>query len=138
MTLQELVVCALDAQKHAYAPYSGFTVGAALLTKAGKVYLGCNIENKSFSPTVCAERVALFKAVSEGETDFDAIAVVGRDKTAFTSISARRAAFAGRRCPNFVHPNFASFSATIPATVKSTRSANCCRFHLNFEGIKCD
>ena len=52
MTPQELVVCALDAQKHAYAPYSGFTVGAALLTKAGKVYLGCNIENKSFSPTV--------------------------------------------------------------------------------------
>ena len=80
MTPQELVVCALDAQKHAYAPYSGFTVGAALLTKAGKVYLGCNIENKSFSPTVCAERVALFKAISEGETDFEAIAVVGRDK----------------------------------------------------------
>ena len=66
MTPQELVVCALDAQKHAYAPYSGFTVGAALLTKAGKVYLGCNIENKSFSPTVCAERVALFKAVRDG------------------------------------------------------------------------
>ena len=77
MTPQELVTCALDAQKHAYAPYSGFRVGAALLTKSGRVYLGCNIENKSFSPAVCAERVALFKAVSEGETDFAAIAVVG-------------------------------------------------------------
>lgn len=77
MTPQELVTCALDAQKHAYAPYSGFRVGAALLTKSGRVYLGCNIENKSFSPTVCAERVALFKAVSGGETDFAAIAVVG-------------------------------------------------------------
>ncbi len=77
VTPQELVVCALDAQKYAYAPYSGFCVGAALLTAKGKVYTGCNIENKSFSPTVCAERVALFKAISEGETDFKAIAVVG-------------------------------------------------------------
>lgn len=77
MTPQELVTCALDAQKHAYAPYSGFRVGAALLTRKGKVYKGCNIENQSFSPTVCAERVALLKAVSEGETDFTAIAVVG-------------------------------------------------------------
>lgn len=80
MTPQELVVCALDAQVHAYAPYSGFTVGAALLTKRGKVYKGCNIENKSFSPTVCAERVAVFKAISEGETDFEAIAIVGKYK----------------------------------------------------------
>ena len=80
MTPQELVTCALDAQKNAYAPYSGFRVGAALLTKQGKVYLGCNIENKSFSPTVCAERVALFSAISAGETDFAALAVVGCDK----------------------------------------------------------
>jgi len=80
VTPQELVTCALDAQKNAYAPYSGFCVGAALLTKQGKIYLGCNIENKGFSPTVCAERVAIFKAVSEGETDFEAIAVVGKYK----------------------------------------------------------
>lgn len=80
MTPQELVVCALDAQAHAYAPYSKFTVGAALLTRGGKVYKGCNIENKSFSPTVCAERVAIFKAISEGENDFEAIAVVGSYK----------------------------------------------------------
>lgn len=80
MTPQELVACALDAQKNAYAPYSGFRVGAALLTTQGKVYLGCNIENKCFSPTVCAERVALFSAVCAGETDFAALAVVGCNK----------------------------------------------------------
>ncbi len=81
MTPQELVMCALDAQKYAYTPYSQFTVGAALLTRKGKVYKGCNIENKSFSPTVCAERVAIFKAISEGETDFEAIAIVGKYKS---------------------------------------------------------
>ena len=77
MTPQELVKRALEAQKYAYAPYSGFRVGAALLTAQGKVYTGCNIENKCHTPTVCAERTALFKAVSEGETEFLAIAVVG-------------------------------------------------------------
>lgn len=80
MTPQELVTCALDAQKNAYAPYSGFRVGAALLTSTGKVYLGCNIENKCYSPTVCAERVALFSAICAGETDFAALAVVGAGK----------------------------------------------------------
>lgn len=77
MTPQELITCALDAQQYAYAPYSGFCVGAALLTENGKVYLGCNIENKGFSPTICAERVAIFKAISAGETAFRALAVVG-------------------------------------------------------------
>ena len=68
---------AKEAMMKAYAPYSGFFVGAALLTKSGKVYTGCNIENGAFSPTNCAERTAFFKAVSEGERDFAAIAVVG-------------------------------------------------------------
>ena len=68
---------AKEAMMRAYAPYSGFFVGAALLTKSGKVYTGCNIENGAFSPTNCAERTAFFKAVSEGERDFAAIAVVG-------------------------------------------------------------
>ena len=63
--------------KFAYVPYSGFTVGAALLTKSGKVYLGCNIENAAYGPSNCAERTAIFKAVSEGEREFAAIAVVG-------------------------------------------------------------
>ena len=73
----ELVKSALEAQKSSYAPYSHFNVGAALLTKDGKVFKGCNIENAAFAPTCCAERVAVFKAVSEGQRQFDAIAVIG-------------------------------------------------------------
>ncbi|MBR3058885.1 MAG: cytidine deaminase [Clostridiales bacterium] len=65
------------ARGHAYAPFSGFTVGAALLTSEGKVFRGCNIESAVFSPSICAERVALSKAISEGEHDFIAIAIVG-------------------------------------------------------------
>ncbi len=68
---------ALEAMHFAYVPYSGFTVGAALLTKSGKVYRGCNIENAAYGPSNCAERTAIFKAVSEGEREFAAIAVVG-------------------------------------------------------------
>ena len=75
MTPLELVNLAIEAREHAYIPYSGFAVGAALLTKDGKVYQGCNIENSAFGPTNCAERTAFFKAVSEG--DFEAIAIVG-------------------------------------------------------------
>lgn len=77
MTELELIEMAKEAAKHAYAPYSGFTVGAALLTKSGKIYTGCNIENAAYSPTNCAERTAFFKAVSEGERNFDSIAIVG-------------------------------------------------------------
>lgn len=72
-----LIENAEKARKNAYAPYSNFSVGAALLTKDGKVYTGCNIESASFSPTNCAERTAFFKAISEGERDFEAIAVAG-------------------------------------------------------------
>ena len=77
MTPIELINLAKEARSHAYVPYSGFSVGAALLCKDGKIYQGCNIENASFSPTVCAERTAFFKAVYDGERDFEAIAVVG-------------------------------------------------------------
>ena len=73
----QLLENAEKARKNAYAPYSNFSVGAALLTKDGKVYTGCNVENASFSPTNCAERTAFFKAISEGERDFEAIAVAG-------------------------------------------------------------
>ena len=82
MNGEELVKKAYEAQKFSYSPYSTFQVGAALLTKNGKVYTGCNIENAAFSPTNCAERTAFFKAVSEGETEFKAIAVVGNKKDA--------------------------------------------------------
>ena len=77
MTDRQLIDIAINAMDNAYTPYSGFKVGAALLTKGGKVYTGCNIENASFSPTVCAERTSFFKAISEGETDFVKIAIVG-------------------------------------------------------------
>lgn len=76
MTDHQLLARAKDAQQHAYVPYSHYRVGAALLTATGKVYSGCNIENASYGLTICAERTALFKAISEGERDFDAIAVV--------------------------------------------------------------
>lgn len=82
MTKEALVKAAYEAQQFSYSPYSGFRVGAALLTKSGKVYTGCNIENAAFSPTNCAERTAFFKAVSEGEKEFSAIAVVGNKKDA--------------------------------------------------------
>lgn len=72
-----LMAVALEARNSSYSPYSRFCVGAALLCKNGKVYTGCNIENASYTPTVCAERVAFFKAVSEGEREFEAIAIVG-------------------------------------------------------------
>ena len=74
---KELVRQAFLAQQQAYAPYSEFLVGAALLTEDGKIYQGCNIENAAYSPCNCAERTAVFKAVSEGKKDFLAIAVVG-------------------------------------------------------------
>lgn len=77
MTDKELIDLAKEAAKNAYVPYSGYTVGAALLTKDGKIYTGCNIENAAYGPTNCAERTAFFKAVSEGEREFSAIAVVG-------------------------------------------------------------
>lgn len=77
MDTKELIRRAFEARKYAYTPYSHFQVGAALLTKSGKVYTGCNIESASYTPTNCAERTALFKAVSEGEREFAAIAIVG-------------------------------------------------------------
>ena len=77
MTEKELCRTAIEAMQKAYAPYSGYRVGAALLTADGAVYTGCNIENASYTPTVCAERTAIFKAVSEGARAFTAIAVAG-------------------------------------------------------------
>ena len=77
MNKEELVKKAYEAQKFSYSPYSNFQVGAALLAGSGKVYTGCNIENAAYTPTNCAERTAFFKAVSEGERSFTAIAVAG-------------------------------------------------------------
>ena len=77
MKPKELVALATEARENAYCPYSGFAVGAALECADGTVYTGCNIENAAFGPSVCAERTAVFKAVSEGRRDFAALAVVG-------------------------------------------------------------
>ena len=76
-TPEELVALAKEARSRSYVPYSGFAVGAALLCKDGKIYQGCNVENAAYGPTVCAERVAVFKAVYDGQREFEAIAVAG-------------------------------------------------------------
>ncbi len=78
----DLIKEAIAAREFSYAPYSNFKVGAALLTKGGKIYRGCNIENSAYGPSNCAERTAIFKAISEGERDFEAIAIVGGEADA--------------------------------------------------------
>ena len=77
VTDYQLMLLAVAARRNSYSPYSGFRVGAALLGKSGKLYPGCNVENASYSATNCAERTAIFRAVSEGEKEFEAIAIVG-------------------------------------------------------------
>lgn len=77
MTNEELILEAKKARRHAYVPYSHFQVGAALVTKSGKIYHGCNIENAGYTPANCAERTAFFKAIYDGEREFEKIAVVG-------------------------------------------------------------
>ena len=86
MTLapEKLISLAKEAMAHAYAPYSGFQVGAALLCADGTVYQGCNIENAAYGPTNCAERTAFFKAVYDGHRDFAAIAICGGEKGIIT------------------------------------------------------
>ncbi|HCX04285.1 MAG TPA: cytidine deaminase [Clostridiales bacterium] len=74
---KELIAKAIEAREKAYVPYSNFLVGAAVKTKEGKIFTGCNIESASFTPTICAERTALSKAISEGHKEIEAIAVVG-------------------------------------------------------------
>ena len=76
-TKQTLLQLAREAMGHSYSPYSHYSVGAALLTKDGGIYQGCNIENASFTPTICAERTAFFKAIFDGVRRFDAIAIIG-------------------------------------------------------------
>lgn len=77
MNKKDLFILAKEAMKNSYAPYSQYNVGAALLTKTGDVYKGCNVENASYSATCCAERTALFSAVASGEKEFESICVVG-------------------------------------------------------------
>lgn len=87
-TDQRLIPLAIEAMEQAYAPYSGFQVGAALLASDGTVYQGCNIENAAYTPTNCAERTAFFKAVSEGVRTFAAICIVGGKGGVLTEYTA--------------------------------------------------
>ena len=81
INIKELIEKSFEAQNRSYAPYSNFHVGASLLGKSGKLYLGANIENASYGATICAERVAMCKAISEGEKDFVAICITCSNKT---------------------------------------------------------
>ena len=83
MTDKELVRMAVEASENAYAPFSNFHVGAALLTEDGKVFTGVNIENSSYGATICAERTAMVKAISEGARDFESIAIAGNGGTSW-------------------------------------------------------
>lgn len=86
--IKKMIQLAIEQLQFSYTPYSGFKVGAALLTKSGKFYTGCNIENAAYTPTNCAERTAFFKAVSEGEREFTAICVVGGKDGVLTEYAA--------------------------------------------------
>jgi cytidine deaminase len=99
MDYKDLISQALEARRYAYAPYSHFRVGAALLCADGRVFKGCNIENGAFSPSMCAERTAFAKAISEGYNDFTAIAIVGAptDRKGTDFCTRRLAGFPYRR-----------------------------------------
>ncbi len=137
MTPEELVGQALAAMKFAYVPYSGFTVGAALLTKSGKVYLGCNIENAAYGPSNCAERTAIFKAVSEGEREFAAIAVVGgKDGNAadiFPPCGVCRQVM-----QEFCEPSFMIYMGRSDGGTSPSPMARCCpRLHRGMKRSRC-
>lgn len=86
--IEKLIDTAIEQLRFSYTPYSNFKVGAALLTKSGEIYTGCNIENASYTPTNCAERTVFFKAVSEGVRDFQAICIVGGKDGKLTEYTA--------------------------------------------------
>ncbi|WP_416144517.1 cytidine deaminase [Planococcus koreensis] len=111
----QLIKEAITAREQAYVPYSKFKVGAALITKSGKVYHGCNIENAAYSMTNCAERTAMFKAVSEGDKDFAAIAVVADTKGAVSPCGACRQVIA-----EFCAPDMPVYLTNLQGDVQET------------------
>ena len=105
MTDKELIETARKYRENSYSPYSHFKVGAAVLTKDGKVYGGCNIENSSYGLTNCAERTAIFKAVSEGEREFAALAVIADTDGPCSPCGACRQVIADFRIPRIIMAN---------------------------------
>lgn len=117
----ELARQALEARGRAYVPYSGFAVGAALLTKEGVIFQGCNIENVAFTPTNCAERTAIFKAVSEGYREFEAIAVAGGKQGKEPKDFCPPCGVCRQVMVEFCSPEFPVY------LVKSQQEVKCCR-----------
>lgn len=115
MEKQQLIKEAITAREQAYVPYSKFKVGAAVITKSGKVYHGCNIENAAYSMTNCAERTAMFKAVSEGDNEFAAIAVVADTKGAVSPCGACRQVMA-----EFCTPDMPVYLTNLHGDVQET------------------
>ncbi len=115
---RELMEFAVKARKRAYTPYSKFKVGAALLTKDGRVFLGCNIENAAYSPTNCAERTAIFKAVSEGAFEFAALAVVADTEQPVTPCGVCRQVMA-----EFFEPETRVFLGNLQGSIHETTLA---------------
>lgn len=105
MTDEELIDIARQYREHSYSPYSRFKVGAAVLTAGGKVYGGCNIENSSYGLTNCAERTAIFKAVSEGEREFEALAVIAGTEGPCSPCGACRQVMADFKIPRIIMAN---------------------------------
>lgn len=114
MNNKELIEAALTARRFAYSPYSGYSVGAALLADDGSVYTGCNIENSVFTPTNCAERTAFFKAVSEGKRGFVRIAVVGGKSGENPSDTCTPCGVCRQVMNEFCAPDFEIITASSP------------------------
>lgn len=119
MTKEDLIKKAHQMRKYSYCPYSNFAVGAALLTDSGEVFTGCNIENASYPASCCAERTAIFKAVSSGQTNFKAIAIVGGKKGELPTDFAYPCGVCRQVMSEFCDENFEIIVATSETNYKT-------------------